>query len=314
MALIPKLTYTPVLLPTTTKFLRDDGTFETPAGGGGGGTPGGTPGQLQFNNAGTFDGVDEGDSGDLCVSSGAGFPAVFTSVKTATDGLLNLTADKHPLTPNAADDEFETGSILDTAGTRFVGATPWSTENLQGSTTTLQDGSLVFTYPGGGSQDIAIVRQPAPVGTWVYRMKIAAYTWPTQSVTKMGILAKNSADGRLMLFNMGTDGFSFLQGRFYIDPHTNTSTSISISLNPFVDNTSGNRTLAIPVPLYVQLESDGTTLTWSMSFSGADGTFFVIGSETIATNIGAVDQIGVGICNDNSNSVVFSLDWWRRVA
>lgn len=42
----------------TTKFLREDGTFATPAGGGGG-TPGGTSGQIQYNNGGALGGVSE---------------------------------------------------------------------------------------------------------------------------------------------------------------------------------------------------------------------------------------------------------------
>jgi hypothetical protein len=40
----------------STKFLREDGTWVVPAGGGGG-TPGGATGQIQFNNAGAFDGA-----------------------------------------------------------------------------------------------------------------------------------------------------------------------------------------------------------------------------------------------------------------
>lgn len=40
----------------TVNFLRADGTFATPAGGGGG-TPGGASGELQFNNAGAFGGA-----------------------------------------------------------------------------------------------------------------------------------------------------------------------------------------------------------------------------------------------------------------
>ena len=50
----------------TTTYLRADGTFATPAGGGGG-TPGGASGKVQFNNAGVFDGAAnvEIDAGNL---------------------------------------------------------------------------------------------------------------------------------------------------------------------------------------------------------------------------------------------------------
>lgn len=61
-ALLPNFNTTaaglvPVSPGGTTAFLRADGTWATPAGGGGGGTPGGTTGQVQFNNAGAFDGA-----------------------------------------------------------------------------------------------------------------------------------------------------------------------------------------------------------------------------------------------------------------
>ena len=55
-----------------TTFLRADGTFATPAGGGGG-VPGGASGQVQFNNAAAFDGASnvEISSGNLKINQAA---------------------------------------------------------------------------------------------------------------------------------------------------------------------------------------------------------------------------------------------------
>lgn len=53
-----------------TKFLREDGAWAVPAGGGGGGTPGGINGQIQYNNAGALGGFDM--SGDVSVVPATG--------------------------------------------------------------------------------------------------------------------------------------------------------------------------------------------------------------------------------------------------
>lgn len=45
--------------------------------GGGGGTPGGTDGQVQYNNAGAFGGISEGTSGQVLTSTGAGSAPTF---------------------------------------------------------------------------------------------------------------------------------------------------------------------------------------------------------------------------------------------
>lgn len=45
--------------------------------GGGGGTPGGTDGQVQYNNAGSFGGISEGTSGQVLTSTGVGSAPTF---------------------------------------------------------------------------------------------------------------------------------------------------------------------------------------------------------------------------------------------
>lgn len=55
----------------TTLFLRADGTWAAPPGGVGGGSPGGTNGQIQFNNLGAFGGFTVGGDGTLNTATGA---------------------------------------------------------------------------------------------------------------------------------------------------------------------------------------------------------------------------------------------------
>lgn len=67
--------------PSATTFLRGDGSWQTPAGGGG--SPGGTTGEVQYNNAGAFAGAAnvEIDGGDLTLVD-AGFPATPAAGRT----------------------------------------------------------------------------------------------------------------------------------------------------------------------------------------------------------------------------------------
>lgn len=66
----------------TTNFLRADGTWAAPAGGGGG-SPGGASGEIQFNNAGTF-----GGAADVEIEGGQlRLPAIATPSAPAADGL-----------------------------------------------------------------------------------------------------------------------------------------------------------------------------------------------------------------------------------
>jgi hypothetical protein len=67
--------------PSATTFLRGDGSWQTPAGGGG--SPGGTSGEVQFNDGGVFAGAAnvEIDNGDLALVDG-GFPVTPAAGRT----------------------------------------------------------------------------------------------------------------------------------------------------------------------------------------------------------------------------------------
>jgi len=67
--------------PSATTFLRGDGSWQTPAGGSG--SPGGTNGEVQYNNGGAFGGAAnvEIDGGDLALVD-AGFPSTPAAGRT----------------------------------------------------------------------------------------------------------------------------------------------------------------------------------------------------------------------------------------
>jgi hypothetical protein len=61
----------------TTNFLRADNTWAVPGGGGGGGLPGGSSGQIQWNNSGAFGGFTA--SGDATINTSTGVVTVLSS-------------------------------------------------------------------------------------------------------------------------------------------------------------------------------------------------------------------------------------------
>lgn len=71
---------------TLSQLQRSNGTTWDVLSTGGSGTPGGTTGQVQYNNGGAFGGVAEGTSGQVLVSNGPGVPPSFGTVTGGSGG------------------------------------------------------------------------------------------------------------------------------------------------------------------------------------------------------------------------------------
>jgi hypothetical protein len=61
-----------------------------------GGTPGGTTGQVQYNNAGAFGGIAEGTAGWVLTSNGVGVPPSFQAISSGTSVLVNGSSITNP--------------------------------------------------------------------------------------------------------------------------------------------------------------------------------------------------------------------------
>lgn len=221
-------------------------------------------------------------------------------------GASNITPDTHPVSADNADDEFETGSAIDTAGTRFSGATAWAWLN-QGGATDAVDSSRGNLRINGvtGADVIRGVVQAAPGTPWRYRAKISVVT-----------NALDFAHGGLFVYNSGTtEAITFgLQWVSSLNVRTvrysNLSTAvtqINISALPGV--------MGQPVPLYLEIANDGTDLVFRVSASGCDGTFQTLSTEPLATHITAVTDIGIYADPGGAGvAPVTVCDWFRREA
>lgn len=210
---------------------------------------------------------------------------------------LNL-PDVPPGSADPSDDEFD-GASLDTAGTRTSGAFPWAWNNQGSATATQMGGQLHLEIPSGGTGVIRNVEQVAPTAPWRFRMKMLQGLLTESNYQHMGMVVRNSSTGKLVTFCQSYSSGFKLENHRWNSPSSYNATNFSTA-------GSGH------IPLYLEIESDGTTLTFRRSVSGFDNTFVTYGTETISSFLGSVDRIGIFAIVDNPGSIL--VDWFRRMA
>jgi hypothetical protein len=221
-------------------------------------------------------------------------------------GGSNVTPDTHPGTPNAADDEFE-GGALDTTGARFTGATAWTWRNQGAASAVLTAGSLVLTAPASGTDNQRIIEQVIPAGAWTYRCKITAPSSGSYYIA--GLMLLVNASGKLIYFALTNNGGYKIAVAGFTNVTTYggylpVSTDFATTLGP------------VTAPKYFELVFNGTTTwTFSVSVSGATGSFVQIYSANVNTAFlgAAPDRIGF-ICDSRTTITALVADWFRRIA
>ena len=180
----------------TTTYLRADGTFATPAGGGGG-APGGTSGKVQFNNAAAFDGAAnvEIDTGNLKLIQTAD-PAA------PANGLAiyaNLTAGRAlPKMRGATNLPFELQQALH-------GASVFAITPANGTTTPIAMGGVLTT-----ATTISHVQTFASANRWQATKRTRFQT----SITAGNASGVRTGYGQWFLGNSAGFGGFFLRAQF----------------------------------------------------------------------------------------------------
>lgn len=108
---------------------------------------------------------------------------------------IPVSIDAYPSAPNAADDEFEYGTVIDTTGARRAGATAWAWRGQGSATATVANGAL--TYMTNGTTT-SLIEQPTSGTTWKYRARIGGAT--TTSGQSFGFFVAAASTGKTIRF------------------------------------------------------------------------------------------------------------------
>lgn len=243
-------------------------------------------------------------SGGTVTSGGSGIADVAIAGGGGSGGPFNVTADTHTSTPTfVANDEFEAGTTIDTAGTRFSGATPWTAFNATGLSTSVADGALLLINNSNSSALSAGYSQPLVGTTWAYACKMAVFDSAGSPLTGIAVSTASGASGNISVLGVSS-------GTGFVVQHLTNATSFSA--NAFVGGTAPN-----PIGLsnstayvYLKIFFDGTNINYQVSVTGIAGSYITIFSETPGAFIGTPALVSLSIGSPVVGRGVY--DWFRK--
>jgi len=187
---------------------------------------------------------------------------------------FNVTAYTHTSTPsNLANDEFELAGTIDTAGTRFAGAIPWTGHNLGTTGTVVARGAVAFT---GGTSSIN------NDATWTQPITTPASPFEFETVHN----ADQSGAYAGIALVVGATGAGYYWGFF-----TGTLYVISQSTYAGAGASSPTSLGGIPatVPTFFRAGYDGTNVYFKWSYDGIQWNTLY----SVAAGAFAIDSAGL---------------------
>lgn len=216
---------------------------------------------------------------------------------------ISTMADAPPATPNNPDDEFDSGSSIDTTGARRASSVSWDV-SLSNSTTTFAVAKhrLVVATPAvGGGNNLRTARQ-AIVGasTWRYEAPVTIVTGGIGTNHFGGMILRESATGKIVVLWVSAGNAQV--GVYYFNSVSSFNTS---AVGPYN---------AHQFSQYLAIECDGTNYIYEVSRNGKGWERILITTKSNFFTT-AADEIGFG-CDANNGSVgcVMESEWFRQVA
>lgn len=185
--------------------------------------------------------------------------------------------DSRPATADSLDDEFD-GATLNTS-------TKWTWVNQGSATATLKNSALILKAPAGSGNNMRMVVQTPPSPTYRISTKDIRGADTPKANPNGGLCLRDSSGGKCIKF--GLTGQSTGWWKLKVDRMTNFST-FSVEAWASVENDNWAEGGA---PIYLRITNDGTNLNFSASNDGVN--WLQVWTETIATFISAVDQVGL---------------------
>lgn len=207
-----------------------------------------------------------------------------------------ITPDSTPDTPDAMDDEFDTGSAIDTG--------LWTGFNTTDLANSVNDGALVLGI-STPAENIRGYLQTLPVASsWRFRLKVTADGVVRTNSSLAGIVLRESGTGKLLVFGSGYSGGDDL----LIQRWTNVTTwGATLSTVSPVIGTEG-------IPYYLDIELSGSNYLCRYSYSGAHFTSHATVALTTPFTT-AADEVGVFMYNNSaSNNARGVFEFFRRIA
>lgn len=224
-------------------------------------------------------------------------PIVSSSGSSGGGG--NVTADTHPSSPTAWDDEFEHGSTVDTTGARFTGANAWTlgiNTAAAGIYPSVAQGSLCANYQT--SVGFSLMYQALPTGNCTFVIKTRKRNTSNNGGFNIGIL--NHTNGNCVHGEIFNASQVVQRATFNLSTFAYSNTSNVYNTDPIVVADSA---------YYIRIRIVSGTMYFGWSASGVDGDWDELYSEAITAWVGTATH--VTIMNAGATA---TCDWFRRTA